>query len=1279
MKAFKKQTGTNVLKFVISNCSKPLMSILPAILMFGFMLNCGGGKDFKQSVDVTSTASEILEKIHVSRGICVVLGDKKCQLSKKLVMLSELVLYVQHDQDMDVATARIAADDAGFYGTRIYVEKGGLSKINLADNVADAVVALNESAIPESEILRVLRPKGIALLGRKQLVKPFPEGIDDWSHPFHGADNNPQSQDQLARAPYLTQFFADPRYAPATQVAVASAGRVFKGFGNIAFKEREEPFLNKLVAFNGYNGTMLWKRDLTPGTMLHRNIIIATPKILYFGDDKSCKLINTETGLLIDEIIPPVKIAGGTFWKWMGMEDGVLYALIGQQEQKDPVMRWKRQVHGWPWEAISPGFNQAEHAWGFGRNVLAIDPKSKKIKWHYHKDEPIDSRGVCMKNGRIYLFRFGSFLTCLDAKSGKIVWRKTKDNAPELFKTFGQYLTRQGAGCNWRTRDYLLCSNDALYFAGPQIDKLLAVSTKDGSILWENPYNNFQLILRDDGLYGISATWGVHESKKFDPLTGEILAELPIGRRACTRPNASVDAILFRAAGGTVRLDVASGLPQWISPMRPPCHDGVTIANGLLYWWPYVCDCQLSIYGVTCLGAAGDFEFNTKATEEERLEKGFAYSDKVTSLLETKTDWLSFRKDNQGSVTTNAVISKKGAQLWRFPPNNVHRPITDILGHAYYTAPTAPVTADGLVFYSGSEGIVRALDVVTGNLLWTAYTGGSVRISPTICKGRVFVGSGDGWVYCFKARTGELLWRFRAAPVERKIPVYGSLQSTWPAASGVLVENGIAYVAAGIVNYDGTHVYALDAETGEINWQNNSSGHLYSEARTGVSVQGHMLLHDGKLYLASGTSLSPAVFDISTGKCLNDPEPLKECESHSPRGWELYLIGDKIVAGGQPFYRHPKQSVYNADVSEKMLHISNGKQDIVWVNQKKVICSHHIDKQLLNDCVSGQRYSGYRAPIWGKLHPVWEYNCEGSVALAMCKNAVVVAEKSQIVILDNQNGKILWSCPLEYSPVPWGLAVSRDGRIIVTLEDGSVQCFGGESTLPVPYLSSKETYFKDTVSVVLACDTEGAEIRYTLDGSEPTQNSTLYSKSFVINNSTVLLMRTFSRNREPGFVVTEDFKKVNYSKAKDPEHAKIGLEYDYFEGHCSFVKDLDNLIPKRSGIKTRIEYEPDLSAEEFGYIFRGYILVPEDGTYTFYIESNDGSKLFINGEELIDNDGGHAAIEKSATTSLKAGEYPFMVKYFQMGAGKALQVCWEGPEFTKKELTAEVLFHKASQ
>ncbi|MFH1718451.1 MAG: serine hydrolase, partial [Planctomycetota bacterium] len=371
-----------------------------------------------EAITDNATADDTLKSIDVKRGICLLLGDAAAELAVDLARESELLIYVQSPEGKDVQATREAADAAGLYGTRIFVDKGPLQKLNLADNLADAVVVAGRAdGVSEAEVLRVLRPQGKALLGQKVLVKPFPEGVDDWTHPYHGPDNNPQSNDRVIRAPYLTQFLAEPRYAPVPQVAVASAGRVFKAFGHIAFKEREEPFLNKLVAFNGYNGTMLWQRDLADGVMIHRNTMVATPAVLYVGDDKSCKVIDSATGKLLDEIIPPSDIAGGTFWKWMAIDRGVLYALIGEQEQRDPTMRWQREAHGWPWNPISQGFNQPDkikdpdkayvaHPWGFGGSVLAIDPKTKKVLWSHREDEPADGRAMCMKNERIYVFRF---------------------------------------------------------------------------------------------------------------------------------------------------------------------------------------------------------------------------------------------------------------------------------------------------------------------------------------------------------------------------------------------------------------------------------------------------------------------------------------------------------------------------------------------------------------------------------------------------------------------------------------------------------------------------------------------------------------------------------------------------------------------------------------------------------------------------------------------------------------------------------------------------------
>ena len=155
-------------------------------------------------------ARPTLDRIGVTRGICVVLGDPKGTLALALARGSQLTVYVQNTSAAAARAACAAADAAGLYGRRIYVATGDGARIGLATNLADAVVAPGGTSVPKSEVLRVLRPGGNALLGQAALVKPWPKGTDDWSHHYHGPDNNPQSRDRLARAPYLTQFIVEP-------------------------------------------------------------------------------------------------------------------------------------------------------------------------------------------------------------------------------------------------------------------------------------------------------------------------------------------------------------------------------------------------------------------------------------------------------------------------------------------------------------------------------------------------------------------------------------------------------------------------------------------------------------------------------------------------------------------------------------------------------------------------------------------------------------------------------------------------------------------------------------------------------------------------------------------------------------------------------------------------------------------------------------------------------------------------------------------------------------
>ncbi len=1008
---------------------------IPALVIFYWAFAC----QTATGVVAGDDASPALARHVPQQGVCVLLGATDAAVPLSLAEKSEAVFLVQASDDSDAESIRNAASDAGLLGVKIYVTTAPAHALPLAANLADAVLVLNREksfeelpADARREILRVLHPGGEVFVGDVGTAKPFPEGSDDWSHPYHGPDNNPQSNDAHAKAPYLTQFLSEPWYVPMPQVTVASGGRVFKAFGHIALKEREWPWLNTLAAINGYNGALLWRRPLTPGFMIHRNTLIATPDTLYLADDASCKILNAADGELRGEIKISPAMAPDGVWKWMAFENGVLYAIIGPPEKPDPTIRGARKLPGWPWKDLGQGY-ASPYAWGFGHTLLAINPETKQVLWKRSSADPIDSRAACMADGRIYLYCHEKSLTSVDASTGQDIWTTTNT---QLLAAIGQHDRAQTPGKGFASSSYAKANRAGIYFAGPQRTHLVAVSAQDGSLMWSYPHGNFQLVLRHDALYAMGRT---QTSKKFDYLTGRVLADLDCYRGNCTRATGAVDSIFTRGYRhtGTMRLDLSGNQARRIPLMRPACQDGVIIADGQLYWGPWMCDCNHSLIGMISLASAADFKFNQTAVEEERLASS---SVKVENPLEAEPDdWPGYRANSGRTAASSARAPAKPRIIWSY-----HSPSGQ--------PATAPITAAGLVFWSGLDGVVHAADAATGKVRWRAFTGAAVRFPPEFHQGRIYIGSGDGAIYCFDAASGNQLWKFRAAPAERSILVHGRLLSNWPVGSGVLLHKGVLYAAAGITSYDGTHVYALDAKTGKIRWQNNTSGRLVSGERvTGVSVQGHLLLHNERLYLAGGNVVSPAIYDLQTGACLNKLEnewwdrppdakerfpaqpKNREMFQRAPRGRELFLVDGQVRVFDQLLYSPPKYGP-SRYFGGHFLQAQDDQSTIRGTTGQLLRLAAEKNKD--GQPLGLWRSAAFRDPL----------------ALAVCANSVLAAgEKTgpegapaafAVAALDKKSGRVSWSVDLPAAPVSWGLAPGPRKRIFVALENGAVVGIG---------------------------------------------------------------------------------------------------------------------------------------------------------------------------------------------------------------------------------------------
>ena len=111
---------------------------------------------------------------------------------------------------------------------------------------------------------------------------------------------------------------------------------------------------------------------------------------------------------------------------------------------------------------------------------------------------------------------------------------------------------------------------------------------------------------------------------------------------------------------------------------------------------------------------------------------------------------------------------------------------------------------------------VYCLDAGDGRVLWQFTAGGRVDSPPTVYKGLALFGSADGWVTCLRVADGQLAWRFRAAPEDRRVVAYGQLESVWPVHGSVLVQDGVAQLAAGRSSYldGGIRLVRLDPATG---------------------------------------------------------------------------------------------------------------------------------------------------------------------------------------------------------------------------------------------------------------------------------------------------------------------------------------------------------------------------------------------------------------------------------------------------------------------------------
>lgn len=120
--------------------------------------------------------------------------------------------------------------------------------------------------------------------------------------------------------------------------------------------------------------------------------------------------------------------------------------------------------------------------------------------------------------------------------------------------------------------------------------------------------------------------------------------------------------------------------------------------------------------------------------------------------------------------------------------------------------------------------------------------------------------------------------------------------------------------------------------------------------------------------------------------------------------------------------------------------------------------------------------------------------------------------------------------------------------------------------------------------------------------------------------------------------------------------ASADFSYAVYDGSWDLLPDFGSLSPIATGQSPTLSLAVTSETETFGLVFTNTIVAPTAGAYEFFTTSDDGSRLYIDGELVVDNDGLHSPGTVIGLRTLSAGSHSLRVEFFEKGGGQALEV-----------------------
>ncbi len=1037
------------------------------------------------------SARDLVARSGIRGGLVVHVGSGDGSFTTDLLGNESSVVHGLCLDRHATAEAREHIKRRDLYG-KVSIQHWDKNYLPYTDNLVNLLAADDLGNVPMEEVMRVLTPRGVALVkvGKnwKKTTKPWPDEIDEWTHYLHGPDNNAVAQDTRVGLPKHVQWIGYPKFArsheqlASVSAMVSARGRVFCIIDEGLTADIRMPARWHLVARDAFNGVILWKRRIDhwadhlhgfrsgPPDLPFRLVASGERVYVTLGIDQPVTALDAATGELV------TTYQGSESTRQIIHTGNRLVMLIGSSQV---AIRMKR------------GKNESAR-----RAIMAADPNTGESLWR--KDVSIETLLPLVVSGDSLLYQTSEDLVCLGLDSGEEQW-----------KTIHPARLGDPKGGQWLWASPTLTAHDGLVYVA-DFHNLSAFSMDDGKSLWEcsssQGFNSPPDVFVIDDLVwrGYTRARGSADfNEGLNAKTGEIEKTIAtekaweyatLAHYRCYRPKATSQFILS-SRSGIEFIDVESGKINPNHWVRGTCQYGVMPANGLLYAPPHSCACNIkTMVRGTWAFASSHRDLSDRRTVGARLEKGPGFGGIPSRAAADTDDWPTLRHDKQRSGRTTTGVPSNLSRAWK----------TSIGGRL-----SSPVASAGKLFVAEIDAhTVHALDMTDGASLWSYTAGGRVDSPPTVYNRRVLFGAADGWVYCLREADGSLVWRYRCAPEDRLVMVRGQLESAWPVHGSVLVIDGQLIAAAGRSSYvdGGIHVFRMEPETGKLISEtviHSLDPETGTQPRGGVDLRG--VLNDVLAVSGDSVYMRHLKIDFETGDDLETGPPhlfapmgfLDDAWWHRsywlfasdpvcmpPRnesGWAIWArmgnmvpsgrilsLGDETVYGyGRD--RYPGGHSGQARGGEKYHLFSAEKEAFEPLPSNR-------DNQHLRAARSGQaldlpvteRDKRYGEPslhrnVWSRQVPIF------ARALVLADETLLLAgppEQEQVktseltlpdsgaaeavfqgrrgatlCLADAVTGEPLAQYKLVSSPVFDGM-IAAWGRIFISLEDGSLVCFG---------------------------------------------------------------------------------------------------------------------------------------------------------------------------------------------------------------------------------------------